>query len=178
MSKYKPVVGERFGSYVVISDKVSSRRGYASVQVRCDCGTERYVDAYSLYQGKMNRCYKCNKRSGEENGRWKGYKDIPGTLWTRLKRHAKHRGMKVEIDMQDIWSKFIAQDRKCALSGRDISFIDGTASVDRIDSNKWYSADNIQIVHKDVNLMKNWFDQNYFIKMCADIAAINNVVIK
>ena len=41
-----------------------------------------------------------------------------------------------------------------------------TASVDRIDPKRGYEEDNLQFVHKDVNLMKNRFDEPYFIEMC------------
>jgi len=41
-----------------------------------------------------------------------------------------------------------------------------TASLDRIDSTKNYTIDNIQWVHKDVNKMKMDFSQEYFIEMC------------
>ena len=41
-----------------------------------------------------------------------------------------------------------------------------TASVDRIDSSKGYIADNIQILHKDINVMKWDFTQDYFLHLC------------
>jgi hypothetical protein len=63
---------------------------------------------------------------------------------------------------------------KCALSGVNIGFNDlyngHSASIDRIDSKKEYDIDNIQLVHKDVNLMKNHFDQTYFLETCKRIS--------
>lgn len=41
-----------------------------------------------------------------------------------------------------------------------------TASLDRIDSTKGYTLDNIQWVHKHINVMKMDLDQEYFIKLC------------
>jgi hypothetical protein len=64
---------------------------------------------------------------------------------------------------------FIRQNKKCALSGIDISIEfdgSGTASLDRIDSLKHYTIDNVQWVHKDINKMKMDFPQESFIKMC------------
>ena len=42
----------------------------------------------------------------------------------------------------------------------------GTASLDRIDSNKGYVTDNIQWVHKDINYMKSDLDEQQFIHYC------------
>jgi hypothetical protein len=48
--------------------------------------------------------------------------------------------------------------------------VEHTASLDRIDSSKGYCEDNVQWVHKDINRMKNTFDQDYFISLCKLIA--------
>ncbi len=45
-----------------------------------------------------------------------------------------------------------------------------SASLDRIDSSLGYIEENVQWVHKDVNMMKRIYDNNYFIKMCKLIA--------
>jgi hypothetical protein len=48
-----------------------------------------------------------------------------------------------------------------------------TASLDRIDNNKGYTKDNIQWLHKNINLMKHCFDQKYFIELCNLISEKN-----
>ena len=62
---------------------------------------------------------------------------------------------------------------KCALTGIPISFektnVGYSASIDRIDSNIEYHLYNIQLVHKDINLMKNHFNEDYFISMCQKV---------
>ena len=75
---------------------------------------------------------------------------------------------------------YLIQNGKCALSGIDIPLLKNPktkaqresqlASVDRINSSIGYVEGNVQWVHKDINLMKNKFDQNYFIKMCKKIS--------
>ena len=69
------------------------------------------------------------------------------------------------------------QDKVCKLSGLPIGWADigrnHTASIDRIDSNKGYVLSNIQLVHKDVNVMKSKYDQNYFISTCQLVAKRN-----
>jgi hypothetical protein len=48
-----------------------------------------------------------------------------------------------------------------------------TASLDRIDSSKGYTIDNVQWVHKTVNLMKRELNQQDFIDICNKISYYN-----
>jgi hypothetical protein len=80
----------------------------------------------------------------------------------------------------EAWQVFLRQNGKCALTGLDLDFGSGgtdrrnyhlgSASLDRIDSAKGYSLDNIQWVHKQVNLMKSDLDQSEFIRWCKRVA--------
>jgi hypothetical protein len=45
-----------------------------------------------------------------------------------------------------------------------------TASLDRINSDLGYVYGNIQWIHKDINKMKNDYEQNYFILLCKKVA--------
>ena len=78
---------------------------------------------------------------------------------------------------------YTQQSNKCALSGLPISISntvkgdmnrgETTASLDRINSTKGYSRDNVQWVHKTVNKMKMDLDESEFIGMCKAIASHN-----
>lgn len=74
------------------------------------------------------------------------------------KKHSKHDWRINSSDIVGLWFK---QDGKCAITGRPMTCIRGmgqvltNASVDRIDSDKTYTTDNIQLVCNIVNLMKN-----------------------
>lgn len=123
---------------------------------------------------------KSSKRNvkGENNSAWKGYKEIPYSWFSRyFERKRKRKPMTGSISIQDVHEMWEKQNRKCALSGVDIGFAPTgnvhTCSIDRIDSMKNYSIENIQLVHKDVNLMKNKFDNEYFIELCKKIADEN-----
>jgi len=108
----------------------------------------------------------------ENNPAWKGYKEIPFSWFSKyFERKGKKRVGTIKIkDVYDLWIK---QDKKCALSGLEIDFIKRkngiSASIDRIDSDQEYNIENIQLVHKDVNLMKNHFSQEYFFNICEKI---------
>jgi hypothetical protein len=68
----------------------------------------------------------------------------------------------------------IEQDFKCALTGWDIEAMKvqvNTASLDRIDSSKGYIEENVQWVHKMVNMSKQSYSQEEFIEMCKAVSS-------
>lgn len=113
---------------------------------------------------------------------WKGYGEISGEYWNTIKSHSKkskgRQLLSFNINIEYIWNLFLIQERKCALSkiplimpfrDKDRSII-GNASLDRIDSSKGYIKGNVQWVHKDINMMKRIYNQDYFIEMCILVA--------
>jgi len=60
----------------------------------------------------------------------------------------------------------------CALTNWEISihYSEANASLDRINSNLGYTIDNIQWVHTMVNMSKNKYKEEDFIKMCCSVA--------
>lgn len=112
-------------------------------------------------------------RGGSLHANWKGHGQIPLDYWNNLyKASALKDGKEWSITIEFMDSLLRKQDNACALSGLTISLGDRrnrTASIDRIDSNKGYTEDNVQWVHKDVNTMKTNFDQKYFLALCKAI---------
>lgn len=155
----------------------------AKFELACpSCGKNRQFKSKGALQNALTKetnCYSCRtiannqKRKGtkvkENNPAWKGYKDIPGKIFSKLKRGAKHRNLCFEITIEDIQEQFEKQNKSCAFSG--ISLIFGhTASVDRIDSREGYTKDNIQIVHKQLNMIKRDTPNDEFINWCILVA--------
>ena len=147
------------------------------------CGKDReYTNKGSLERAALYKtvCASCRtiknntKRKGtkgkENNPAWKGYKDIPGKVLSKLKRDAIRRNISFEITLEDIWNKYEQQNKRCALSGVILEW-DNNASVDRIDSSQHYTKDNIQIVHKVINMMKRDLDQDEFIRHCCCVSS-------
>lgn len=104
-------------------------------------------------------------KKGKDNPAWAGYKDVPGKVFSRLKNGAKKRNIEVTITIEDIYSQYIKQLKKCAFTGVPLEFgLD--ASVDRINSREGYHGWNIQIVHKTLNMMKKDLPNDLFISWC------------
>lgn len=178
MSKYEGMltVGQQFNDWTVLSeDIIVDNWGRARVQVQCKCGREFDRDLHSLMVGRSKSCQKC-AHTRSRNGNWQGYKDIPLAWFSRIYRHESRRKWECDITVEYVHELWLKQDRRCALSGLPIGW-DGniregefTASIDRIDSTLGYIKGNVQLLHKDVNLMKNKFNQEYFVEMCTRIA--------
>jgi hypothetical protein len=154
-----------------------------------ECGSEIiFVNKYNLERSIRDNslCKSCvcivrNKatvRTGVNNSQWKGYKGIPYAWFSRyFERQGSKKKRTGTITIAQVYELWIQQGKKCKLSGVDIGFYDDnkthTCSIDRIDSLLEYTLENIQLVHKDVNLMKNRFNNEYFIAMCKNIATTN-----
>lgn len=123
---------------------------------------------------KQNGCVKNTIFINRKNRTW--YKEIPAEIIFRLKK-TKHI---VKVSIEDIWNLYLNQNRKCALTGMNIGFRTlkdprsyNTASLDRIDSSKGYVIGNIQWIHKDINRLKNNYQQLQFIELCKKVAKHN-----
>lgn len=96
--------------------------------------------------------------------RRKGYMDVSGSFMTIARNGADFRNLEFSVTAEDVWNKFLEQNRKCALSGVEICFAPTsdpyhrakiqTVSLDRIDSSKGYTLDNIQLIHKRLQSVK------------------------
>lgn len=110
---------------------------------------------------------RCVRNVGQESCN----KNIPRGIMDGICRRAEEWGVKLDFDSDYLAELLEQQNFKCALTGKDIIFTrsklkENTASVDRIDSKKPYSKDNIQIVHKKANRFKNNLSESDLLEMC------------
>ncbi len=146
-----------------------------------DCGKpcqRNKTNTIEKENAKSNRCNKCAKNKIiKDNGgvpiNYNGTYNFSGKSYSAWKSSAKRRGINWKITKQQMEDVFKKQNGKCALSGMEMIPRKNTPyrpSIDRIDSTKGYSIDNIQFVCSMVNVMKNKFNEKDFIKMCCLIA--------
>jgi hypothetical protein len=139
----------------------------------CDCGFGTIVSGNSLMTEQTKSCGCLHNKT---------HMEITGKYFSTIKNGAKNRDIAIHITIEDMWDQYIKQDKKCELTGvallhtiydNDGNAISGTASLDRIDSDKDYTKDNIQWVHKVINEMRMDQDQNSFIEWCKLVAQHN-----
>ena len=150
----------------------------------CECGNIKSINRSHVIAGNTISCG-CISKNGKLRSQWKGFGDISGDFWySHILRSARgdkqgnkiRKPKEINITIEYIWNLFLQQNKKCALSAIELKFPKNgkdklyTASLDRIDSNKGYIKGNVQWVHKHINIMKNKFDNNYFIEICKQIA--------
>ena len=131
---------------------------------------KNYAEA-SLRENK--ECKSCSNKRTENCHR--GYVGHIRVSWfKKTQLGAALRNIEFDLTIEQIDDKFIQQDFRCALSGLPIGFSEvgsiHTISIDRIDSSAGYTIDNVQLLHKDVNMMKQTYSQERFIEICLAVA--------
>lgn len=176
------LINKRFGSLVVKTLTQERRDGSVIWLCQCDCGNTCTVNTRHLNRKDHNvRSCGCQMhKKGSKHAQWTGVGEISGAWFcahiTRENSQTARTRVSVTVTKEQLWDLFLKQNRKCALSGLDLTIGShriNNASVDRIDSTKGYDIDNIQFVHKDINMMKRWYNQDYFINICKLIAENN-----
>ena len=182
-------VGDRFGRLVVKRVWTEKCGNHKSKETRCeclcDCGNTVVTQGRYL-RAKHKQSCNClwKNMKGKDHHAWRGHGDISSTLWSGIRWEAKNRATRdipFDITIEQGWELFVKQRGRCALTGEPIAFPKSsvkkagnrTASLDRIDSNGDYTLDNVQWVHKDINLMKMDLKQDQFILWCYKISRHN-----
>lgn len=180
--KSKVQIGNKFGRLTVIEriDKINSQGTKIKYWIcKCDCGNITECQAHTLTSGHSSSCG-CKRLESITSA----YKDITGTWYGNIKRHAEKRGFIFNVTKKQLQDLLEQQEYKCNLSKLPIYiskyrsgkkyYEETTASLDRIDNdNIEYIVGNIQFLHKHINYMKWTHNQTYFIELCKLIAKNN-----
>lgn len=188
-TSYLKMIGCQYGYLKVVDiirDEKSTKKHPWRAMCECsNCGkTNVNVDPQALLRGRTTSCGcrrdQYQKLTGVNSVQYKGCGELNGHYWGTIKRRAERRGYNIGLTIEYAWDLYLKQDRKCALSGLPIDFAisnkkssETSASLDRIDSSKGYVEGNVQWVHKHVNIMKNVYEQEYFIYLCNLISKQN-----
>lgn len=132
----------------------------------------------SLKAGKV--CKSCsNKKTDNCHRGW--HRGVRVSWFNKFKSNAELRGLDWDLSLDDIADLMESQNSKCCLTGWSIEFPESghpqkaPASIDRVNSNLGYIKENVQLVTRQVNMMKQAYTQEEFIKVCRAVAKLSQV---
>jgi len=165
--KFKP--GDNYKMLTVVDGRIIMNHE-ACIKVKCDCGNEKVVSVIYLIKGRVISCGCQMNKSGKDHPLWNGGEFISSTQFNRLKRGAEQRNLIFSIDKNYLDDLLKKQKFKCAIT--ELPIDDKCMSVDRIDCSIGYVSGNVRWIHKDINVMKNSFSDEYFTYLCKSVAGI------
>lgn len=147
------------------------------------CGKMLSADPEHFYQkkdgGLSSECRDCFRQRSSKNQKTRhhaGGVDYHLSYITRgARQRAKQSGIEYDIDAEFLKVLLKQQGGLCAISRVSLTFIKGqghiatNASLDRIDSARGYTKDNIQLVAHQVNTMKSNMSVNQLVAWCKSI---------
>lgn len=150
-------IGEKYQHWTVIGGPKTDERREIKWECQCDCGNIRWIGGNELKNpNKHIQCQECSLKESKEKILLKNGKtgELALTRFNKIKRNAEVRNIPFDVSIQFLGNLFEKQNHICAITGDVISSID-EASLDRIDSSKGYTEDNVQWVTIQANLSKH-----------------------
>lgn len=178
------LTGQKFGKLRVIKEIGLRPQGHKANKKRtennyyweclCDCGNPVEVNGEYLKEGSTRSCG-CLKKIFSNADRT-GAPIHLKTYLRKVKKSAKERGLNFDedVDISFVMQLFVKQNNKCALSGIPIDLCN--CSLDRIDSNRGYSRDNVQWVLIRINFMKQKLTNEEFIDLCKHVVIFHDAM--
>lgn len=173
---FKDLTGQKFGR-LFVNGRHSERssKNEPLWDCDCDCGNKRYLTTWDLTAKRYSSCG-CYRNECTSSRMFKGHEEIRLSYFNKIKKGAEYRNINFDVTIEYIWSLFENQNRKCALTGKELRLerfyndkMNQNASLDRIDSSKGYEVGNVQWVDKDINRFKNNYSQEGFLNMVKEI---------
>lgn len=139
------------------------------------CGSIKNYRGSDLKSGTRISCGCIGNLSGSGSPYWCGCGELSLNYYNKIKQTASRRKIEFTVTIEYLWDLFITQNKKCKYTKVELqmpktsdSLKHGgkTASLDRINSNNGYVIGNVQWVHKDINMMKQKYNNDYFIQLC------------
>ena len=177
----KDLTNKKFNRLTCIKPVGRTKARLVIWECRCDCGNIKNIATDKLRHGtKSCGCLKAEnlKNNGGINSkRWRGCGELSLSVFSRLQQNAKIRDYVFEVSMEYLWNLYLKQDKKCALSGRNIYMPvhsrpnenkpendnSWMASLDRIDNSKGYTEENVRWICKELNYMKHVMSDEIFL---------------
>lgn len=146
--KRQEFIGKKFHKLIVIDrdEELTKLKQRSWWICKCECGNIKKISGDNLKRIKTCGCEQGNPRNPNKNS--PEYR-----LWVFSRRNARRLGCENNLEVSDF-----KVPQKCPVLGIDMEFggnNSNSPSVDRIDSKKGYTKDNIWIISTKANRMKN-----------------------
>lgn len=119
-NKRKDLTGQIFDKLTVL-ERIGQRGHNTIWKCRCECGkeVERYQFSFKpnkIKRAKTHSCGCATHIKGKNSKNWKGFGDIPASLISAYKFHARERKIEWRVSLEDLWNQFEKQHKKCCLT--------------------------------------------------------------
>ncbi len=125
--------------------------------------------------GYMCYCKDCNNKRNKKFRRDpNNLKRACARVFSYIARRVRVKNLSIDIDVSFIEHLYNIQGGRCAYTGDNLSLESGlnsTMSVDRVDSSKGYTKDNVKLVTWEVNNMKQSASMKEFLVVCKKVLA-------
>ena len=145
-------------------ERQGPKRKYKKLMYECEClcGNRSVTEHHQMVKGEVKSCgclkRELNSELAKERNTTHGLsKDVRYTMWHNAKRRALESGKEFDLDIEDIVIPTHCPVLGIELIGGVKKPIDTSPSLDRIDSSRGYTKDNVCVVSFRLNRMKNCF---------------------
>jgi hypothetical protein len=164
MSNKIDLTGKRFGKLVVIKETDKRCSGRVTWLCKCDCGNEKIIDSSCLRRGDTQSCGCLYRRCKSSDD---GKSACANALYSTYKSGAIRKGVSFELSFDAFYE---LTQKECYYCGRkpfqtlyNKRYPDRVYNgVDRIDSYRGYTTDNVVPCCRDCNFAKRTLTQKEF----------------
>lgn len=156
-----------------------SKKKYTNICKECKKQTnEAYYQRNKIIANSYSKMYYANNLEKiSELGKIRYHKkvktDYIGIMLSGCRSNARKRNREFNISKEFILNLLEKQENRCYYSGDELTVepkLYNTLSIDRVDSSKGYTEDNVVLCCQKVNVVKNNLSDIEFINLCKKIA--------
>jgi hypothetical protein len=144
----RDLINQQFGTLLALRI-VGNKGAYKAWQCLCDCGKTVVVSSNCLTTGNTKSCG-CKRYSKPPRPA-----DKEAALYYGAKNRAKHSGLDYDLGMKELTIPTHCPVLGIALKHNTARRLDNSPSIDRIDSSKGYTKDNVRVISWRANKLKN-----------------------
>ena len=171
---------------IIKKDNVKSFQNLLALENKRRCPACKEVKHFDLwYPNNPGRCKECDRKNQQSKYERKvktHLSSVDNFLKYKLANSLQRKNTINTLTHQDLINQYELQNGKCYYSGRPLVIAMRTKSldslsIDRVDSTKGYTPDNIVLCCSIINIMKLDTTKEQFIKLCKDITLHQSLLI-